>query len=112
MQQYKHGDIILAAKKGAVSDLKQCLAAGANIEEQDSNGNTALTWAAGSGHNQAVAFLITSKANLNHTNKFGRFPLLNAKYFGHDDVCELLINSGADKNKKYEGQTAETQNCG
>lgn len=105
-QKYKEGDIIAAATKGDVTQLEQCLGFGANIEEQDRYGRTALLAAVYYGHKAAAEFLIGRKANLNHTNKVGAFPLYLAAFYGHKDISEVLLKAGADKSRQCDGKTA------
>lgn len=94
------------AIKGDVKELDTRLDGSAPVDEQDAEGFTPLTRAAQNGHKAAVEFLITRRANANHTTKLGEFPLQQAAHAGHKDVCEALLKAGADKSKKYVGWSA------
>ncbi len=63
---YKHGDpshaqlqdvgsLHTLASEGALEPLRRCLAAGADVNERDAEGCTALHWAADRGHLQVSA---------------------------------------------------------
>lgn len=96
-----------AAQYGDVRELVECFMRGANIEEQDSNGTTALLSAAQNRRQQAVCWLIDRNANVNHTNKLGQFALYFAAHTDSArDICDALLWAGADKNMTYEGKTA------
>lgn len=100
------GSIIEAAKHGDVKQIEQCLSAGAFVDEQSSEGYTALMQAAGNGHKAAVEFLIARKANVNLKNKLGSFPLYYSAWCGYEDICDVLLRNGADRTLTYDGNTA------
>lgn len=103
MQKYRQGDLHLT---GNVRLLETYLSLGASIEEEDRNGNTPLMTTAQCHRTEAVKFLLARKANVNQTNKVGKFALYFAAVKGYDEICEALLESGADQNMKYDGKTA------
>lgn len=103
--------LIEAAKEDDVKALDQHLAGGANVDETDEKGWTALMWAAAFGCADAVVFLTSRKANPNHKSGKGNTALLCAAQNGLADICELLLKAGADKavttsNRKTPAQIA------
>lgn len=96
-----------AAQSGDVQELDYCIIdLGANVDEQNDDGDTALMLAANNGHKAAVEFLIARRANVNLVNCDGHFALYYAAFIGHKDVCEALLKAGADKTLKYNEKTA------
>ena len=49
------GSLHTLSSEGAVEPLRRCLAAGADVNERDAEGCTALHWAADRGHLQVSA---------------------------------------------------------
>jgi len=62
-------------------------------------GRTALHRAAARGHLDITKILLTNEASVNATDPNGITPLMLAHYYGHHDVAELLLSSGADETK-------------
>lgn len=105
--QYKRGDLAAAAKEGDVKKMEWCLARGAHIEELDNEpeyNRTALIWAARKGHKAAVEFLLSRNASLLAVDRRKDSALIVAAFGGYKDVCQVLLQAGADKS--YKG------NCG
>jgi hypothetical protein len=77
--------------------LRQLLAAGADVSSGDSNGNTALHWAARAGDKDAVSQLLNRNAVLDLKNASGETALhwgMRAGYRGMP-VVAVLLESGA-----------------
>ena len=94
-----------AAHKGNIEAVKQHLAAGTDVNANDT-GLTPLHYAAGEGHKELVELLIVKGADVSAKNKFGETPLHWAAGEGHKELVELLIANGADVNarrSKYGG---------
>lgn len=70
------------------------VAAGANVNAGSAeNGDphwTPLHHAAWRGHRAAVAWLLDHGADRTRVNKYGSTPLETARYFGHQEIIELL----------------------
>jgi cytohesin len=96
----KHGTIHGAVGGGDVEAVKECLAAGADVNVKDKRGFTPLHWASISGHKEAVELLIDNGADVNAMRGGGGTPLSYAASWGHEEIVELLIANGADVNVK------------
>lgn len=105
--QYKLGDLAEAAKEGDVKKIEWCLARRVDVDEPDTTpeyGRTGLIWAARKGHKNAVELLIRNNANLAAVDNRKDSALIVAAFGGFLDVCQVLLEAGADKD--YKG------NCG
>ncbi|MEY4763310.1 MAG: hypothetical protein RLZZ200_3167 [Pseudomonadota bacterium] len=111
--------LMLAARNGAVPVAQALVKAGAKVNAKDAWRNqTALMWAAGSGHADMVAFLVGRRADVNGRaaiNEFatqvtsepraqyrpsgGLTPLLYATRSGCVPCVATLLKAGADINK-------------
>jgi ankyrin repeat protein/predicted Ser/Thr protein kinase len=97
--------LISAVTYGKVDAVKSMLAKGANINERDSDGNTALMVAAEGTAYLAnalpmVQILIDARASLEAKDSRGRTALHRAAAEGRTNVAGLLLNSGALANPK------------
>ncbi len=63
---------------------------------QDWEGETLLHYVARNGITGLVRQVLDAGGNPNARNRSGETPLIIASYYGHDDVVELLLHSGAD----------------
>ncbi|BCB96053.1 hypothetical protein JZK55_09750 [Dissulfurispira thermophila] len=112
---YKRGlsqnyQIMDAAKMGDIVGVKELLGKGADVNAKDSNGWTALIWAAMEGKIDVINFLISKGANVYVKDNMGWTALMRAATKGHTSVMELLINKGIDVNAKAnDGWTALTE---
>ncbi len=106
-----------AAYRGAVKEMADLVAAGADVNERDPYGTTSLHKAAGGGRVQpqiyegsteAVRFLIGKGADVNAEATTGITPLMNAATFGNVPTATLLLDHGAniDTVTKNSGETA------
>ncbi|XP_072421006.1 ankyrin repeat and death domain-containing protein 1A [Chiloscyllium punctatum] len=84
-----------AAKGNDVIRMELLLKKGVNINAKNSIGRTALHWAAGAGHEQAVKFLLDHNASVDDQDSFGMNALLLAAWFGHLRILRTLVNVGA-----------------
>jgi ankyrin repeat protein len=82
--------LILAAEGGHDMVMKLLISRGANINQADSIGATALMGAARGGNTSTAKLLITLGANLNQTDRSGRTALDYATRAGHHDIRRLL----------------------
>ena len=94
-----------AAKTGNIEAVKQHLAAGADVNALDHEGNTPLFYAVFNDQTKIIRLLIDKGADVNgkrkaadHTN--GVTPLHEATWRSTIETMELLIDNGADVNMK------------
>src|ERR1700733_9411481 len=76
----------------AISSIKLCLDAGADVNAIDNQGDTALHGAAQKGYDQVVQFLVDRGAKLDIKDKKGRTPL--------DAAMGLMGNGGFDGSRR------------
>ena len=67
-----------------------------NVNDADSEGHTALHWAADGGHTPVVVALLEHSADLNARNRDGSTPLHMACAHSKPEVAVLLCDRGAD----------------
>jgi ankyrin repeat protein len=72
------------------------VAAGADVDVQNKSGVTALTWAAGLGHNKVVHELIQAKADVNIADNESWTALMRAVNNGNKEAMDQLLKAGAD----------------
>jgi len=103
--------LIKASIKGDSLAIQKLIDAGANINEPDSSGYTALFYAVEYGQLEVVKSLISKGANIESKDSLGMTPLVFAAYWGYnspnaDNIIKLLIKSGANiKAMSPEGET-------
>uniref|UniRef100_A0A668B005 Ankyrin repeat and sterile alpha motif domain containing 6 n=1 Tax=Myripristis murdjan TaxID=586833 RepID=A0A668B005_9TELE len=68
------------------------------VDCTDEEGNTALQFAAASGHENLVRFLLRKGASVDSRNNYGWTPLMQAARFGHLTVAHILLENGAEIN--------------
>lgn len=105
--------LIKAATKGNLDSVKQCLAAGENINEPDRYGWTPLMWSVYQQRLPITEFLLEKGAdpNLQTSAKSGSFPigataLHMAAYYGKDELVAALVKKGAKDLADGNGKTA------
>ena len=91
-----------AAYDRNIAAVKQHLAAGADVNAKDDDGETPLVWAVRRGGEKEVTeLLIANGADVNAKGGVNVWtPLHDAASFGYKEVGELLIAKGADLNAK------------
>ncbi|KAF1316261.1 Tkl protein kinase, partial [Globisporangium splendens] len=103
----KPGDLLCAAKAGDADGVRQCLARGSAVDEEDEEGWTALFWAADRGEVDLLRLLLNSGAFVNKKDIWGSTALFRAARNGHMDAIRALIELGAYVNEKNNhGSTA------
>ena len=91
-------DLLDAAGTGDVSRVRALLNKGADVNETNEKGATALMWAAGKGDNEIVEVLLAKGADVNAKTLEGLTALLFASNQGHIQTVKVLLNAGADVN--------------
>lgn len=79
-----------AAKAGNASAVRELLESGADVNQQDKNGWTALNWAAGGKHLETVKLLLEHGADVFKVGTDLRTPRMIALAVGHAEVVKLL----------------------
>lgn len=102
--------LVDAAARGDLDLVRKLLVKGAQVDAQDSDGDTALKAAAVAGKREVLRFLIEKGADPNkRAGILESTPLICAAEMGHADIVQLLLAQGADpavRDKK--GRTALT----
>lgn len=96
------------AKKYGFSYIDNFIELGANIKQDDKDGNTLLHFAATDNKTHIINTLLENDANIFHRNKKGEMPIHNAakvhatedQNFTHGGALVQLLNNGADPNAK------------
>jgi ankyrin repeat protein len=96
--------LVEAAAAGRTErDLQLLLAAGAEVEDADSEESTALFLAARNGHADIVRFLLESKAKADAMNVRGETAMWIAARNGQGQCVQLLIDRGVDVTTRDKG---------
>ena len=82
--------LIEAVKKGDLTALAELSAGGADINEQDEHGWTALNWASGKGSVETIKLLLEKGADVTRVGRDQRTPYLIALAGGHAEAAKLL----------------------
>lgn len=85
-----------AVSKGYFAQFQAELEAGAPVNEADSDGTTALHWAAGRGDSTMARLLLEARAVPNTPNCMGFTPLHMAVSRDYGEVARVLLDAGAD----------------
>jgi ankyrin repeat protein len=101
-KKIKRPKIIELTIAGNCNEINNLLETDNNINEQDSDGWTALHYAAQSGNISIGKALLENKAQVDIKDSYGNTPLLRAvfNFKGNGDMIKLLLKYGADKNLK------------
>jgi ankyrin repeat protein len=96
-----------ASWNGDVITVKRLLMRGVEINEANSDGQTALHYGAATGNDEIVEYLLRAGASPNVQEKEGFTPLMYAAGFGYIEIVNALIGAGADVNaKRIDDETA------
>lgn len=90
--------LLQAAENVDADAVRALLAGGADVNERNSYGETALMSAAARGSLRIVDALLAAGADVNARRADGFTALIQAAFFGHRDVVSALIAGGADVN--------------
>ena len=96
-----------AAKENNIAEIRRLLNDGANPNQANADGWTALMTAARKGHTQIVKALLDGGANPNQAAANGWTALMRAAIAGHSQIAKALLNGGANPNQVNDtGSTA------
>jgi hypothetical protein len=82
--------LIDAVQSDNLASLQQLIESGADVNEQDEQGWTPLSWAAGKGNSTMVNLLIANGADVWKFGRDQRTPYMIALAAGHVEVLDLL----------------------
>lgn len=87
--------LIDAARRGNLEEVKELIAHGASVEAKDDYGATPLSFAVLNNHEEMCKLLIANKAIVDEKNNEEATPLVVAARNGRENICRLLIANKA-----------------
>ena len=91
-------DLITASRAENLNEVQRLLASGADVDQLQGDGSTALHWAAHRNNAELAQLLVGGNANVNLANELGATPLWLAAMNGSAGMVKLLLEAGADPN--------------
>ena len=85
------GGLLEAADKGQVSRVLEILGEGADVNDKDDQGETALMKAAANGHGALVTVLLARGAEVSEKDRKGQTALMRAAEKGHLPILKVLL---------------------
>ena len=99
--------LIEVCENGEKKDVEELIDMGADINQKNKYGNTALMRASYWGNKEVVELLIRNGAGINQKDNYGVTALMGASLKRRKEVVDLLIQNGVDVNQKdNNGRTA------
>lgn len=106
--------IIKAVFKADIAEIKQLITSGADINQKDEHGYTALIWACSyssrEAYKEAAKVLISEGADINIKSNDGSAAIIEAAE-NSPEIFNLLVDKGADINVKKADGTGVFYNC-
>ena len=90
------GEFLGVVWAGDYTEVKKLIEEGANVNDREENGTTALIYASKEGHTDIAKLLIDEGADVNAQEYHGWTALMFASIKGQIDIAKLLIEEGAD----------------
>ena len=90
-------DLLIAARRGQVSEVRRLLSKGADVNTRDNAGFTPLWWAIEQKDIGLVGKLIDAGADVNHRGYSDNTPLYKAAAHGELGIVNALLAAGADR---------------
>ncbi len=88
-------DLPTAVQAGASKQALEMIRSGANVNQAQGDGSTALIWAVSLQDYDVAQALLAKKANPNAVNDFGAMPLTEAARLNDDRLVKMLLDAGA-----------------
>jgi uncharacterized protein len=97
-----------AAMNGDIAGVRALIAKKADVNVRQTDGTTALTWAARANDPAMVQLLLAAGADVKTANREGATALYQAAEVGNPAILDQLLNAGADVNATFltTGETA------
>ena len=92
-QEEKDKNLLKAATKGDLNKVIEAFDAGADVDTQDDDGNTALILASNNGHIETVQLLIGYGANVEAKDNNGYTALQLARHYGSTEIVNMLTTA-------------------
>jgi Ankyrin repeats (3 copies)/Ankyrin repeats (many copies) len=92
-----------AAFRGQTEQIIELIAADADVNEPDSDGDTPLMLAAARGHTSIIALLLRNGANVDAHNDNGQTALHQATHGGHTETAQALLAAGCQVDARDNG---------
>lgn len=100
-----NGKPITKSEKNDVELAKVVIDNGADIDDKDRNGNTALHYCVYYKNYELMKYLVDNGANVNIQDNNGNTPLMLAVMRGYKNFSDFLIDNDANKNiKNFNGE--------
>jgi len=97
--EYENTPLMLAVRDPAnIESVKHLIRANAEVDKENTDGDTPLTYAAVFGNIEAGEELLKAGADINHQTKLGQTALFIAAQKDEKDLALLLIRKGANVN--------------
>ena len=98
--------LVAAARAADADAVRMLLARGGDTDAAETDGTTALHWAAYRGDIETARLLLEAGAEAEAANRYGVTPLVLAAGRGNAPIVEALLDAGADPNTTLaEGET-------
>lgn len=94
--QFTAQDLRDAALQGQMSDVRQMVEQGVDVNASDEGGRTPLMLASFNGHTEIVQLMLEEGARIDDRNAEGRTPLIFAASGPFPNTVDLLLERGAD----------------
>ena len=99
--------LMLSVTNGYIETTTYLIEKGANKDDCDDDGNTALHICSQNGHEQLVLLLLDKNSNPNLKNKNGDTPLLLAAFRQHKHIIQIFKNKGLKMKKIVDKELKE-----